>query len=531
MHGCVYLYYSVKTMEIDPILIEFLLNPANYPEHVSAIDHFETHISHVFVCDGFAYKIKKPVNLGFLDFTTLKKRLYFCKQEVALNSRLADETYLGVEAIYKKGNAYSFRRQVESAVAEYAVKMKKIPYDCMLSRLIEEGWPLYGELEPVGRTLARFHRETRIYKGAAYGGIDTMKAATEENFEQIRPFCGVTIDDTVYDQLVTYTRQFIGEHERKFTLRKKHGWVRDGHGDLHSQHICLEKPPVIFDCIEFNEAFRIIDVLEDIAFLFMDLEYRARFDLSARLFKAYFAHHEESFDEDLLRFYKIYRAVVRGKVEGFRGQDLPEGVEKKEAFRAAREYFLLAGYYINYFAKPFNPVVFMGLSGSGKSTIARDFSPNWVILRSDEIRKVMSGMKKDEHRFAGFGEDIYSNGLTRDVYCTLLERALDGAGQGKRVVVDATYLKQNQRRYFFQSCMEKGLNPFFVHCTAGESVLRTRIMKRMEQGLDISDAHIAILEQQIRDMEEPVELPFYRVMRLNTENELHNIVSALKEFL
>ena len=518
-------------MKTDPGLLEFMLNPRNYPESPTGVTHVETHISHVFLCDEYVYKIKKPVDFGFLDFTTLKKRHFYCNQEVVLNSRLAGGFYLGVEAMYEKGGTYSFRNGPGFRVCEYAVKMKRIPLDCLLHGLIDEGRPLYGELEPVGRKLALFHREARVYRGEKLGGLSIVRGATEENFAQIEGFRDTTISGGFYDALGGYTRSFLSDNEGLFSSRKKSGYIREGHGDLHTQHVCLASPPVIFDCIEFNESFRIIDVLEDIAFLFMDMEYHARFDLSSRFFKAYFAHHEPSFDEELLRFYKIYRAVVRGKVEGFRASGLSDGAEKEEALRDAREYFHLAEYYVNYFKKPFNPIVFMGLSGSGKSAIARDFSPNWMIMKSDEVRKAMSGVKKDEHRYVEFKEGIYSDSLTRDVYCALVENAVEMVRRGKRVVVDATFLKKNQRRNFYETCIEKGLNPFFVHCFAGEEVLRERIEKRIKEGADISDAHIGILERQIKDMEEPVELPYYRVLRLNTEEKLHNINSALKEFL
>ncbi len=518
-------------METDPGLIQFMLDPVSYPDPSPDVIHLETHISHVFLCDGFVYKIKKPVDFGFLDFTTLRKRHYFCREEVILNSRLAGETYLGVLPIFRKGDKYSFDPVPGSRIAEYAVKMKRIALDCLLYGLIEQGKPLYGELEPVGRKLALFHREARVYRGAKMGSLDTIRKATEENFEQIAPFRGITIEPAFYDRLAAYTKEFISDKGARFQTRKKAGYVREGHGDLHTQHVCLTKPPIIFDCIEFNESFRIIDVLEDIAFLFMDMEYRARFDLSSRFSRAYFAHHESSFDEELLRFYKIYRAVVRGKVEGFRARGLIDGPEKTKSLRDAGEYFHLAEYYLDYSRRPFNPVVFMGLSGSGKSTIARDFSSDWLILRSDEIRKAMSGLKKEEHRYTGFAEGIYSDTLTRNLYCDLLEKAVHNVRQGKKVVVDATFLKKNQRRNFYETCMDKGLNPFFVHCIAGENVLRERIERRMKDGLDVSDAHVGILERQITDMEEPEELPYYRVLRLNTEERLHNIISALKEFL
>jgi uncharacterized protein len=518
-------------LETDPGLINFMLDPQSYPERTSHVTHIQTHISHVFLCDDRVYKIKKPVNFGFVDFTTMRKRHYYCGQEVVLNSRLAPDTYLGVMAIYRKDHVYSFGKKAGSKICEYAVKMKRIPLDCLLYDLIEQGMPLYGELEPVGHMLALFHKEVRIYRESTYGGFETVRAAAEQNFEQIGPFRGITIDNNVHDKLAEYTRQFLEENREKFSLRKKTGWVRDGHGDLHSQHVCLSKPPIIFDCIEFNKSFRIADVLQDIAFLLMDLEYRARFDLSSRLLKAYFADPLEGFDEELLRFYKVYRAVVRGKVDGLLAQGLQDGAQKEESLRAAREYFHLAQFYINHAGQPFNPVVFMGLSGSGKSTIAKDLGPDSVILRSDEVRKAMTGIDKADHRFAGFGGDIYSKSLTREVYCAILERALDEVRKGEKVIVDATYLKQNQRRNFYETCIEKGFNPFFVHCIADENVLRDRIKKRLEEGSDVSDADINILEHQIKDMEEPVELPFHRVLRLNTEAELHHIIGALKEFL
>ena len=450
-----------QTAETEQRLIDFLLNPRNYPERPSTISHLETHISHVFIGDKFVYKVKKPVDFGFLDFSTLKKRHFFCEKEVVLNSRLAKGIYLGVQPIYKSDSGFSFSPEASGPPAEYAVKMKRISLDCLLYKLIGEGKPLYGSLDDVGRTLALFHENVARYRGRKFGGIESISAATEENFEQIKPFVGLTIDKKIFRLLMTYTRAFIADHKGFFIERRRNGFVRDGHGDLHCQHICLEHPPIIFDCIEFNESFRVIDILEDIAFLFMDIEYRGRFDLSARLHKTYFARQPEALDEELLRFYKVYRAVVRGKVEGFAARNIADSAEKEKAAPRARDYFGLADYYINYFQKPFNPVVFMGLSGSGKSTIARDFSPNAVILRSDEIRKEIAGLKKDKHAYSSFGEGIYAPELTRQIYCLMLEKAIEYARKGKKVIVDATYLKANQRKDFHETCITKGLNPFF----------------------------------------------------------------------
>ncbi len=517
--------------ETDHRLMDFLLNPRNYPERPQAVTHVETHISHVFIGDAFVYKIKKPVNFGFLDFSTLRRRRFFCEQEVILNSRLAKGIYLGVQPIYGSHGAYSFDLQADGRPMEYAVRMKRIPLDCLLFKLIGEGRPLFGALEDVGKALAVFHGHVPPYRGRKFGGIESIAAATEENFAQVKPFTSVTTNRKTLKPLMEYTRKFLEDRKGKFAERKKNGYIREGHGDLHCQHICLEHPPIIFDCIEFNVGFRVIDILQDIAFLFMDLEYRGRFDLSSRLHKAYFARQPNALDEELLRFYKVYRAVVRGKVEGFAARNVEDVSEREKAVGRARDYFGLAEYYINYFQKPFNPLVFMGLSGSGKSTIARDFSPNAVILRSDVIRKQITGLRKGAHAYSSFGEGIYTPDLTSRIYRLMLDAAIDHGAKGKKVVVDATYLKANQRRDFYETCIAKGLNPFFINCFAREDVLKDRIRKRMETGTDASDADIGILEHQLRHLEEPEELPSYRILAINTEDAIHNIIYALKEFL
>lgn len=521
----------MTTTKTPSDLIKFFLSPESYPEETQNVTHIETHISHVFVGDSLVYKIKKPVNLGFLDFSSLNKRHHFCQREVILNARLAKNIYLGVVPIFKTGSNYSFHEASSSRVAEHAVRMKRIPMECLLFNLIIEGRPLYRDLEEVGGVLAIFHRGIKPYKGIKFGGIDNIISACDENFDQIKPFIGVTINGKIFKTIMDYTRDFLEKNGKLLGRRKREGFVRNGHGDLHCQHICLERPPIIFDCIEFNDSFRIIDVLEDIAFLFMDLEYRGRFDLTSCLLKFYFADWHEALNEDLLTFYKVYRAVVRGKVESLTATSVDEMQGREAATARARNYFYLADYYIRKAQNPFNPVVFMGLSGSGKSTIAREFARDSIILRSDEIRKETSGVNAGDHLYGAVGEGIYNPELTRQIYCSLVDKAVSNAREGAKVIVDATYLKANQRKHFYESCISEGLNPFFVHCFASEDILRDRIRKRMEDGTDISDAHIGVLEHQLKHLEEPDELPSFRVLRINTEDVIDNIVNALKEFL
>jgi uncharacterized protein len=518
-------------MEVDPKLIEFFLNPESYPEAPRAIVHYETHISHVFAGDSHVYKIKKPVDLGFLDFTSLEKRRLFCREEVRLNARLARDVYLGVAPIYAKDSAYSFSKEAASKTAEYAVKMRKVPEERLLHHLIGEGRLLHGELEPVGLMLARFHDEVPVYRGGTYGGLGSVIATTEENYEEISPFVGLTLDQRLYDDLIDYTRAFIRQWKSLFGKRKKDGLVREGHGDLHSQHVCLTHPPIIFDCIEFSKRFRISDILEDIAFLLMDLEFMGRFDLSRALFKAYFSAQRHALVSQLLRFYKVYRAVVRAKIEGFASRGLTDDGGQREAIRKAREYYALADHYMKNEGAHFNPIVFMGTSGSGKSAIAAGLLPDALVLRSDAVRKELLGLESDEHAYVDYRTGIYADDITGRIYRLLAQRAVEEARSGKRVIVDATYLKEEQRLAFFGACCAVGLNPFFVQCFAAEPLLKKRIERRTAEHADVSDGHPAVLEKQLAAKEDPLELPFFRVLRLNTDEDLETIRKALRELL
>lgn len=525
------LFYVTSNMSVDSSLIDFLMNPESYPERPSRIEHFETHISHVFVGDKIVYKIKKPVDFGFLNFTTLQKRRFFCIQEVLVNSVLAADVYLGVRPIYIKNGSYALISERGSKVIEYAVRMKRIPTDVVLSNLIMEGKLLYRRLEPVGKRLSKFHRGAPIYKGSIFGDLNTVITNTEENFEQIKASVDVLIDEALYRRLTDFTRGFIENNGRLFDQRKKDGCMRDGHGDLHAQHICLTRPPIILDRIEFSKRFRISDTLDDIAFLFMDLESRGRFDLSASLFNSYFKGIRRRYDEGLLRFYKIYRAVVRAKIEGFASFDLTDEGAKTSASRRAREYYALVKYYLDQYKDRFNPVVLMGVSGSGKSTIADRLLPYAVHLRSDEIRKDLTGTGSGEHVYVSYQSAIYDRGTTDRVYQLLGQKAVDMAVSGKRVVVDATYGSSAHRGNLFAACTKAGLNPFFIHCFAPPDVLRKRISSRIARGRDPSDAQIDTLEEQIKHAEEPDELPFFRLMRLNTHEPLPNIKKSLRLFL
>jgi predicted kinase len=264
----------------------------------------------------------------------------------------------------------------------------------------------------------------------------------------------------------------------------------------------------------------------------MDLEYYGRFDLSAAVSHAYFSLMPEAADHELLRFYKIYRAVVRGKIEGFTADALADESGRRAAEQRAREYYLLARHHVEDHGSPFNPVVLMGVSGSGKSAIARGLFDHAVVVRSDMVRKEMAGIPAEEHAYTEYGAGIYAGEATTQVYRAMARQAVASARRGQRVVVDATFLVASQRLEFYEACLREGLNPFFIYCFADEETLKKRIVLRMAEGKDDSDAHIGVMRRQLQALQEPVELPSFRVLRLDTTKDRPDVIrQALRLFL
>lgn len=329
-----------------PKLIDDLLNPQAYPEETKEVALAQTHISNVFICDKFVYKIKKSVNFGFLDFSTLEKRKYYCEQEVMLNNRFSQGVYLGVYPVTIDDENYVIDGKGE--IVEYAVKMKRLPVENLLKSRFEKGDVPEKDIERVAEAVASFHRSSRQAKEInGFGKIAIIKFNTDENFSQTEEFIGKVITKKQFTSLKKWTGDFYKKHKNLFEKRISDGKIRDCHGDLHMEHICLTDPIIIFDCIEFNERFRFSDTASDIAFLLMDLEYNDGWDLAEHLKKTYLEKTEEKDIDHLINFYKVYRAYVRGKVTSFMLNDENVDSEKKKnATETAKKYFALAYSYI-----------------------------------------------------------------------------------------------------------------------------------------------------------------------------------------
>ncbi len=328
-----------------PELVQALLAPAIYPDKTKKVELAQTQMSFVFLTDGYVYKVKKPVNLGYLDYTTLDKRHFFCQQEVALNRRLCPEVYLGVLPITRE-EGISIGGKGE--VLEYAVKMRRLPDDRMMSVLLKQDAVSPEMMNHLAQKLVQFHQKAETSAAiSVFGEIDAIRINTEENFNQTEKYLGRIITLKQYQRIKEYTEDMLKAKASLFRERVKGGRIRDCHGDLHAAHICFSDGICIYDCIEFNDRFRYCDVASEIAFLAMDMDHYGRADLSQSFVDAYVAFGRDKELLKLLSFYKCYRAYVRGKVESFKLDDPHISKEEKGGILAvATNYFELAGSYI-----------------------------------------------------------------------------------------------------------------------------------------------------------------------------------------
>jgi len=333
-------------MSISLPIVRALLESQAYPHKPQKIELVQTQMSFIFLTGEYVYKIKKSVNLGYLDYTTLEKRLFFCHQELELNRRLCPGAYLAVvPVVEEKGR---FRVEGQDKAIEYAVKMKQLPQDRMMDVLLPQGQVTQEMIARVAEKLVSFHQKAETnQKIAAFGKLDVIRQNNDENFAQTEKYIGISITAEEYQHIKNYTNNFIDSNTSLFDKRVKEGKIRDCHGDLHAAHVCFTDDICIYDCIEFNDRFRYSDVASEIAFLAMDLDRYQQAGLSRHLVNTYV---ELSHDEELLKllnFYKCYRAYVRGKVESFKLDDpyIPEE-EKTKVLTAAQSYFELAGSYV-----------------------------------------------------------------------------------------------------------------------------------------------------------------------------------------
>lgn len=328
-------------MQTQNPLVTAMLNPQTYPEETEKIDLIQTHISFIFLTENYVYKIKKPVNFGFLDFSTLEKRKHYCEKELQLNRRLCPEIYLGVVSINKSDH---LKIGGSGEVVEYALKMKRLPKDCIMTQLLQEGKVDKKTIDDIAAIVSKFHAAAQTNAEITeIGGIKATRFNWEENFAQTTKYIGQTLSSEDYEFIQTQINTFMEANHALFEARMAEGQIRDCHGDLHSGNIFITPQICIFDAIEFNDRFRYSDVAADVAFLAMDLDYQNRADLAHYFINQYLQYSKDAQLKTLLPFYKCYRAYVRGKVISFRLDD-PNitAQDKQAATKEAQAYFKLA---------------------------------------------------------------------------------------------------------------------------------------------------------------------------------------------
>jgi len=510
----------IRPAELPP-LVRAMLQPAFYPRRSARVRLVQTHISWVFIAGDRVYKVKKPVDFGFLDFSTLRKRAQACRREVELNRRLAPGLYLGMVPIYRKiplgpplpkgdklglirtpglpregrgdfssspplpkGDRGGFSLAPPGRIVDYAVVMRLLPQERLLSTLLARGAADAATVRRVARRIASFHTETAV-AAPRWRRVAVLADNLRENFRQTLPFLEMTVSGGDYLLVWDYNHDFFERRRPLLEKRAREGRIRDGHGDLHAEHIVIEPLRVrIYDCIEFSDRLRQCDVAADIAFLYMDLLHHRRPDLATTLMNEYLRRTGDWEVRLLVPFYACYRAVVREKVESFRLAD-PDitAAHKRAAARRATSYFSLARELARRDARP-RLILVGGLPGSGKSTIARALAERIGAdcIASDALRKELAGAEPGERLTAEVGAGVYGVGMTELTYRELLVQAERQLRAGRSVVLDATFGRAIDRRRATALAQAVGGVLVAVECRCPVKVARQRLESRTRPG-------------------------------------------------
>lgn len=476
------------------VWIEHLRQPRAYPFAPRRVDVIETHISAIFLAGDHAYKVKKPIALEFLDFSTAALREHFCAEEVRLNAELAPGVYQRVVPVTFGPQGLAFGGA--GVIVDHAVAMARLPAECMFDALLERGAIDNTMIAALAEALARFHR--RAASGpevVGYGDRPAVGKLIEDNFAQTDRLARDrhVLPRDLHDLVEAWALRALGERAELFDQRARHGCIRDGHGDLHAGNICFRDAAhgglAIYDRIEFSAAFRCGDVAADLAFLLMDLDRRGLRGFAGMLAREWMARTGDADAAELFDFYKVYRAWVRGKIAAVRALQL-EGDGATSARAQALGYFnLAAGYTVGAAL-----VLTCGLPGTGKShaVAALGQALDVEVLNSDTVRKQRAGLAPQESAAAAIGAGIYATAHTDATYAALAESAARGLAQGRRVVVDAGFRTRAQRAPFVALARRAGVPLVVLHLAPSDDLVAARLRARAQAGGSESDADAAV---------------------------------------
>jgi aminoglycoside phosphotransferase family enzyme/predicted kinase len=509
-------------------LLEFLLNPCSYPHHPKQVRLIQTHSAFVFIVPPLVYKVKKAVNFGFLDFSTLAKRRAACERELVLNRRLCNGVYLEVVPISRQ--ARQLILGAGGQVIDYAIRMRYLSQSHMLDQLVRQGRVGARDIQRIAVTLARFYSNQHpSAEVESWGRPARLRVSTNENFAQTREFVGRTLSAMGYRTVRAFTGRFYQSGGLLLAKRVKERRIRDCHGDLHLEHIHLTPQALhIYDCIEFNDRFRYVDIANDIAFLAMDLDHEGRPDLARVLVHRLIRELRDPHLSRLLPFYKCYRAYVRGKVESLHSvADSAPPEERTASAQRAAGYFRLALAYAIGATEPMVLVV-MGRIGSGKSSVAQALGDElgWPVFSSDALRKGLAGFPLHGRSDDQARKVLYAQGMTRRTYQALLKSALHSVRQGQSVILDATFARRSQRDWLRGALAAKGLPLRFVELVATDREVKRRLQRRERYPMEVSDARLEDFTTLSGLYQPASELPSHLVVRVASHGTVERVTSS-----
>lgn len=509
---------------MDDSLVEALLRPSAFDHDADDIELVETHISWVVLAGDYAYKIKKPLVLDFVDFGSLEKRRHSCEEEVRLNGPWAPDIYLDVVAVTGPEDAPVI--DGDGDVLEYAVKMRRFDQSLRLDRQLAGGLLTPGDMKELGRNIAERHDAADRPDGSERERL--VRQAIRFMRENFEPLEGV-VDDDDLAALRDWTERAIDKYEPLMWQRFDDGFVRDCHGDLHLGNLVrLTSGITTFDCIEFNPDLRYTDVWADVGFLVMDLAEKDRADLAAHFLNRYLERTGDYDGAVLLDLYFVYRCLVRAKVAAIRGRERDTESERDKDFAEARDYCAMAKRQISKGAPAL--VIMCGLSGSGKTWLSERLMAAIpaIRIRSDIERKRMAGLDETAESGSGVGTGLYAPEMSERVYRQLREYAAKLLAARHHVILDAAFLAKDQRDAARDVAARAGVASVLVHVDAPKHVLEDRIRQRSASGSDASESDLAVLEHQLETaaLPSPNESPV--VVDTSRDVDIAQLVSAIK---
>ena len=506
-------------------MIEAMKRPEFYPNKPAKVELRQTHMSWAFLAGDFVYKVKKPVHFAFADAFTLRQRFLLCREEVRLNRRLAPDVYLGVVPIIDRGSRYfpgDSKDSFDPQVREYAVHMRRLPDELMLDHQVRAGdIRPGGAMSKIAARLAVFHGSAASTWSLRYGSPAAVERTVIGNLEECRTDLQNLLGTGAYEAIANYLAGFIRAHREFLNERAYQGRVREGHGDLRCEHVCMSDKIDIIDCVEFDAALRYADVASDVAFLAMDLDAHDRPDLSDEFIAGYVKATGDHDLPTLLNFYKCHRACVRGKVDALKTRDRDLSAEEHEQARTrGRAKFELAVRY----ARRGTPSILTvcGLVASGKSTIANKLRlrTGFEVLNSDRVRKHLASVSENFRSKDEYGAGLYTARFDQLTYGSLLDGARNRLLKGRGVILDATFKNPEHRAAVLALADELGVPAVFVECRASEDETLRRLAAREKDASEVSDATAEIYQAQKREFVPLSELPQSHRVIINTGEDV-----------